>query len=109
MEKIVVDVEEINQYMKVMYTHLDEFRQIISKMKNLKNTITWEGMAATSVFDMYEQMIAQYLLFADTLMKFIDYLNNYTEGYNSFIDEIKQEFVKMNNEYNKEGDANEKN
>ena len=99
MEKIIVDKEKINSYMRVMYEHLDEFKSVLVEMEKERDRIEWKGQGATACFTLYNRMLSEYLLFASKMMEFVDYLNGYVEGYNTFIDEIKNEFKKMKNKY----------
>ncbi len=100
MDKILVDRGKINDYMKTMYNHLDEFKNVLVEMEKDRDAIVWRGPAATTSLNYYNDMLSNYLLFANKMMEFIDYLNGYIEGYNSFIDEIKEEFKKMKEKYN---------
>lgn len=107
MERILVDKEKINDYMRVMYTHLDEFKDVLNNMEKLKDSVVWEGDAAIKTFNLYNKMLSDYLLFASKMMEFVDYLNGYVEGYNTFIDEIKNEFKKMKKKYDLEDEDEE--
>ncbi len=102
MERIVVDGNKINEYMRVMYGHLEEFKNVIIQMERQRDAVSWKGQAATACFNMYNNMLYEYLVFANKMMEFIDYLNGYVEGYDTFVDEIKNEFKKINDKYDLE-------
>ncbi len=102
MERIVVDSGKINEYMRVMYSHLDEFKSVLRAMEKERDAVSWEGQAANACFGVYNRMLSEYLTFANKMMEFIDYLNGYVEGYDTFIDEIKNEFKKMKSKYDLE-------
>ena len=99
MDKIIINKEEVSSYIRIMYNNLNDFKNVLLDMEKKKNEIVWEGNAANKAFSVYREMLKDYFSFANKMMKFVDYLDDYIYGYDELIDEIKSEFNKMKNKY----------
>ena len=100
MDKLIVNGDEIFKYIDVMKKHLSEFINEVKIMDNMKNELEWESMAQNKAFIFYNAMIKDHLSFASRLIKYVDFLYDFTGAYDDSLNEIKKEFNKLNNKVN---------
>ena len=46
-----------------------------------------------------KKIIEEYLIFANKMMQFVDYLEGYVNGYDELVEEVKDHFKKLNEEF----------
>ena len=95
MEKIIVDNEKINAYVKEMSTCLNEFIDEIKIIENKKNSLIWDSDAGKIVMSSYENVLNEYLSFANKMITFVNYLNQFTKNYDESLEQIKNNFSKL--------------
>ena len=99
MKEFVCNGDQISEYMKVMYTHLNDFVTLVKIMESHKENVIWESKGASEAKQAYELIISEYIVFANKLMLYVDYLEGYVNGYDELVEEVKEHFKKMNEKY----------
>ncbi len=99
MERIIVDSNEVTNYIKIMSKHLDAFIDTIDLMRGIKSTIEWDSNNKEKMFLYYDNIINSYISFIDKMIKYIEYLTTFLDNYDESTNEIKNHFQILKNEY----------
>lgn len=99
---IVVDGEELNNYISKMLHHLESFQSVIFTMDKLKEQLSWESNSKDKVMAKYDNILQSLLSFSNKMITLVDYLNSLMDEYNEELEEIKSNFRKISNKYESE-------
>jgi hypothetical protein len=102
MQNIVIDEERINEYVKKMTSYLKEFMQEISIMKSYKKNLVWESNAGKMFKEQFDNKTSNYFVYAGKMIILITFLNELTGKFNEAVEEITNEFKKLNPEGEKD-------
>ena len=102
MEKIIVDNNQISEYLRLMTNHLNNLMDVIQEMNNMQSEVIWDSENRDKFFIIYNDAINSYFSFLDRMIKYLEYLNGFIDSYDSSLNEIKRNFRNLGNEFNKE-------
>lgn len=101
---IIVEGEQLIVFMSRMINYLNHFQEEVLIMQNLTNELIWEGPVKEKIVHQYREILQKYLQFAKKMYILIDYLNTIMDVYDDGLEEIKENFKKLESTYNmKEG------
>ncbi len=98
MQNIVIDEDRINEYMKKMTSYLKEFMEEINTMKGYKSNLVWNGDAEKTFMENYDKKMSNYFIYAGKMIILLTFLNELTGNFNEAVEEITNEFKKLNPE-----------
>ena len=99
MEVLAVDGDRVTDYTKIMYNHLKDFEVELKVMISLEGNVVWDSPAGRAGKEKKKKIIEEYLIFANKMMQFVDYLEGYVNGYDELVEEVKDHFKKLNEEF----------
>ena len=94
-ESIVINGDEVISYVSVMYKHIYHFYEELKKMSLMRKNLVWESENKKKLLTMYDDMIMEFMKFANNMVEYIEFLEKYVDGYEEVLEEIKHEFKKL--------------
>lgn len=97
---IIVDGDRVIEYMHIMLDALQEFKDELIVIQNMRNEIVWDSDAGKKVIDLYDKEINDIIIFGNKMITFVGFLNNFLKNYDDSLSEIKESFKKLNDDLN---------
>ena len=97
---IIVDGEKIIEYMRIMYNNLEEYKNQIIVLQDLKKNIIWESESSKKALLLYDEEINNLIVFGNKVLTLVKFLSKFINNYDESLTEIKGNFKKLNDEFN---------
>lgn len=103
MNNLVVKGEQINSYMLSVLKLINEYIEEIDTMLLYKNDVVWDSDNKDIFMETLEKNLNDHYLKIKKMYNIVSSLNNYLSDYNDCIEDIKSNFDKLDNKFNKGG------
>ena len=96
--RYLVKLGELEQKIEYLEKQLSIIDENIFYLKNIKSNIIWEGKAAQSFSNYYDNYINKLINMEDKIYSIINYLNKFYENYGDSYIRIRKQFNNLSDE-----------
>ncbi len=97
MNNLVINGEQISEYLQELEKLINQFVNEIETMKISQNIPNWVSINKEHFYEIYNNKINNHYLFAKKCYVLINFLNQYVDYYNDCVAEIKSNFNELDN------------